>query len=773
MARTDSLGNFLTDLASSIKEKTGKIDEPLKPVNFDTEILAIETGADFEINKGAYLFYGGRRGELAEILLPLCINMVDILNMFNGATSVIIPIELGEGAISDTLSNTSSYSGLFTSCKAPSIKIVSKSTTPTTTATMFKDCSEATDIDVTGLVTTNVTTMDNMFNGCSSIENLDLSNLNTAKVTTMQYFLANCSSLKQLPTGFTTLDVGKVKTPTYLLQNCSSLENIDLSSMSFPVATTFDYMFYNCSSAKDIKLPTAGSSMKSLNYTFYGCDSLETFDLNGLNTGIITGISYLFGSGSTDNTIEGKLDLDMSDWTMYTSLSFNSMFRGNKCCRSIILPDLSNVTLNGATALQYMFYQATSVETITIPTIKDASKVTTFANMFNGCKRLKTINGFNNIISAGAKAGKPTTINQGLYRMFYGCEALESVDLTGLDTSLMTQGDYSNWQSTNGIIDMFNGCKSLKTLDISHFVLGSGINNLSGLITNCEALESIALPDFSTTSITSAANLFNGCKSLKSLDNVTGYPIPWTKFTNFANMFANSGLETFTFDQNIINNRGSMYLNNMFSGCENLREVDASALGYLVNDRYSTVKEIFANCPNLETVDISGFWYNGGYGTGSGLEGMFMNCTSLKNVTLHHVASEPFVGTHGYPTGITSMFENCTSLEVLDLRNFFPSSGTQMGYGKNFLKNCRKLRKLDLRDNPVYGTLGPGSSTWSSTSNVDVLTNVGVDNDTPTIVYVNTTGQRSNIISLAAKCGLSWSTENVIVASSDEQVDMS
>ena len=216
-----------------------------------------------------------------------------------------------------------------------------------------------------------------------------------------------------------------------------------------------------------------------------------------------------------------------------------------------------------------------------------------------------------------------------------------------------------------------------------------------------------------------------------------------------------------------------MYLNNMFSGCENLREVDASALGYLVNDRYSTVKEIFANCPNLETVDISGFWYNGGYGTGSGLEGMFMNCTSLKNVTLHHVASEPFVGTHGYPTGVTSMFENCTSLEVLDLRNFFPSSGTQMGYGKNFLKNCRKLRKLDLRDNPVYGTLGPGSSTWSSTSNVDVLTNVGVDNDTPTIVYVNTTGQRSNIISLAAKCGLSWSTANVIVASSDEQVDMS
>lgn len=43
MARIDTLGNFLTDVAAAIKEKTGKT-EPITPANFDTEIESIEAG---------------------------------------------------------------------------------------------------------------------------------------------------------------------------------------------------------------------------------------------------------------------------------------------------------------------------------------------------------------------------------------------------------------------------------------------------------------------------------------------------------------------------------------------------------------------------------------------------------------------------------------------------------------------------------------------------------------------------------------------------------
>lgn len=41
MARIDTLANFLTDVATAIKSKTGKTD-PITPANFDTEIISIQ-----------------------------------------------------------------------------------------------------------------------------------------------------------------------------------------------------------------------------------------------------------------------------------------------------------------------------------------------------------------------------------------------------------------------------------------------------------------------------------------------------------------------------------------------------------------------------------------------------------------------------------------------------------------------------------------------------------------------------------------------------------
>lgn len=43
MARTDTLGNFLTDIAIAIRNKKGTTDT-IVASNFDTEIESIETG---------------------------------------------------------------------------------------------------------------------------------------------------------------------------------------------------------------------------------------------------------------------------------------------------------------------------------------------------------------------------------------------------------------------------------------------------------------------------------------------------------------------------------------------------------------------------------------------------------------------------------------------------------------------------------------------------------------------------------------------------------
>lgn len=47
MARTNNLTNFLTDVSSAIKQKTGD-NTPIPASNFDTEILSIETGGNYQ-----------------------------------------------------------------------------------------------------------------------------------------------------------------------------------------------------------------------------------------------------------------------------------------------------------------------------------------------------------------------------------------------------------------------------------------------------------------------------------------------------------------------------------------------------------------------------------------------------------------------------------------------------------------------------------------------------------------------------------------------------
>ena len=47
MARVNNLTNFLTDISSAIKQKTGD-NTPIPASDFDTEILSIETGGNYQ-----------------------------------------------------------------------------------------------------------------------------------------------------------------------------------------------------------------------------------------------------------------------------------------------------------------------------------------------------------------------------------------------------------------------------------------------------------------------------------------------------------------------------------------------------------------------------------------------------------------------------------------------------------------------------------------------------------------------------------------------------
>ena len=83
MARTDTLTNYLTDVATAIKTKKGD-NTPIKASEFDTEIANLPSGggAVIEITDASYLFYEGARTEYLNEILSLCKNVTSAKYMF-------------------------------------------------------------------------------------------------------------------------------------------------------------------------------------------------------------------------------------------------------------------------------------------------------------------------------------------------------------------------------------------------------------------------------------------------------------------------------------------------------------------------------------------------------------------------------------------------------------------------------------------------------------------------------------------------------------------
>ena len=87
--------------------------------------------------------------------------------------------------------------------------------------------------------------------------------------------------------------------------------------------------------------------------------------------------------------------------------------------------------------------------------------------------------------------------------MFYGCSSLTTLDLSGFDTSNVTNMSY-----------MFNGCSSLTTLDLSGFDTRN-VTNMTYMLYDCSNLTTIYASDnFVTNQVEDSTRMFSGCSKL-------------------------------------------------------------------------------------------------------------------------------------------------------------------------------------------------------------------------------------------------------------------
>lgn len=146
MARTNTLPNFLTDVADAIRTKKGTSDE-ITASNFDTEIENLPSGAD-----------------LSDYFLD-----------------------------ENNLSATSSRNMLSVIVK----KIPAFEYNNTSFQYAFKNCL-ADEIDCSGFTFDSYNNLRNMFENCSNIKSLDLSAMSIISATNMQQMFDYCKNLTHI-----------------------------------------------------------------------------------------------------------------------------------------------------------------------------------------------------------------------------------------------------------------------------------------------------------------------------------------------------------------------------------------------------------------------------------------------------------------------------------------------------------------------------------------------------------------------------------------------
>lgn len=314
------------------------------------------------------------------------------------------------------LSNVTDMSYTFRGNTSNSIILGSVDTSKVTDMSyMFQNCTNVTDLDLTGLDVSLVTNMSYMFNGCTKLTNINFNGWNTDSLTNISYMLQNCKTFDVLD--LSSINISKVENISYLLDSvtCNSLilDGWDFSSV------TNNGSWLTGQTAKNVSLKNVIAKGG-----FICPYASESIDLTGIDTSACTSFSL---NGCDAPTI----DLSSVNTSNFTSMG--SMFSG---CGNVTSLNISHFDYSKVITMSYMFYNC--VDLSGTLTIGGNNKVTNMSNMFYGCSSLTKIDLTN------LQLDLVTNMDY----MFYGCTKLEEVKMGGNPAGI-TNSSYVDY--------MFNG----------------------------------------------------------------------------------------------------------------------------------------------------------------------------------------------------------------------------------------------------------------------------------------------------------------------------
>ncbi len=431
------------------------------------------------------------------------------------------------------------------------------------------------------LNTSQVTNMQCMFQNCESLEALDLSTFNTENVTNMYGMFQSCTSLKSL--NLSSFNTSKVKQMRYMFKNCESLTALDLSCFNTENVKDYEYMFHSCKSLTALDLSSFNSKeILNTSLMFTGCIALKTIDISSFDTSKTTDMPSMFSECSALETIYAS-----SAFTTDNVTNDFSMFSN---CRKLKNFDLSNSGKTHAhigeggyftvAPAWVRFDAATGTLTFQCSSAKtDADFFLNEARDTPGWYGTKSADIKTVVFKRNFRDARPTTCSL----WFGSCTNLTSIEgLENLNTSDVTSMDY-----------MFYKCEQLRALDLSGFNTEK-VENMRDMFSNCKNLETLNLSSFKTNNLTNMSEMFLECNKIAQLD-LSGFNTSGVKALDlvFKNCYALEALDLSSF-----NTKWVTEMSSLFENCQSLKTI-------YVSDRFSTFKvknstNMFRYCNNLK-----------------------------------------------------------------------------------------------------------------------------------------------------------------------------
>ncbi|MCM1309043.1 MAG: leucine-rich repeat protein, partial [Butyrivibrio sp.] len=454
--------------------------------------------------------------------------------------------------------------------------------------------------------------------------------------------------------------------------NKDSVQSVEIPST---VKTIGDNAFYDCDNLTAIFIPDSVESVGS--QCFYSCDKLLYAKLSNNMTEIKQ--STFEGCKKLETVMMGKeitaiesnafnncyylKDIDISD---STTIIKNEAFRN---CLSLTNIEIPNTVTEIGT---YAFLNCKNLTTVKLSKKLERLGYGVFAN----CSVLKSIEIPKSIrwVSGGGTKSSgvfsnctqlDVTFEDGITKipcyLFRGCEWLTEMEIPDTVTEI---DDYA-----------FGECENLVKIELPKNIESLG----DGAFWKCNSLEKINIPK----SLSKTERPFVNCINLKEIYFEKGRTVlP-------ASLFAGCGVEKID-----IPNTVSVIEHSVFFGCENLTDIEIpdtvteigdEAFYGCVNLKYVKLsknlnklgEEAFRGCSMLKEIEIPKKLE---YVEGRGTEGVFYDCTQLKEVTFEN----------GITTIPAGLFRGCQGIEKIEI----PNTVTKIGSAAFF--ECVNLKDIKI-----------------------------------------------------------------------------